>query len=298
MPTLIQAEELAAELAASTRPRLLDVRWTLGGPPGRPLHNAGHIPGAVYVDLDTELAGHGLPTDGRHPLPAIDDLQRAARSWGLNRGDRVVVYDDLSAMSAARAWWLLRHAGVDDVRVLDGGLAAWTGAGFPLETGDVVPEPGDIELAYGHLPALSADEAAAVARHGVLLDARAGERYRGEVEPIDPRAGHIPGAVSAPTTENLGADGRFLPPALLAARFTALGVTADAPVGAYCGSGVTAAHEVLALELAGFQGAVYPGSWSAWSNDPHRPVATGADPAGANPTGADPSGVQPTPAAP
>lgn len=276
---MIQADELAAELAAATPPRLLDVRWKLGGPPGRPLYAAGHIPGAVYVDLDTELAGHGLPTDGRHPLPSIEVLQEAARGWGLNRGDAVVVYDDLSAMSAARAWWLLRHAGVADVRVLDGGLSAWIGAGLPLETGEGVPEPGDIELAFGHLPSLSADDAAAVARDGVLLDARAGERYRGEVEPMDPRAGHIPGAVSAPTTENLADDGRFLPAAVLAARFAALGVTADAPVGAYCGSGVTAAHEVLALELAGFEGVVYPGSWSAWSNDPHRPVATGAEPA-------------------
>jgi thiosulfate/3-mercaptopyruvate sulfurtransferase len=276
--TLIQAAELAAALAASTPPRLLDVRWSLGGPPGLPLHSAGHIPGAVYVDLDTELAGHGLPTDGRHPLPAIAEFQAAARRWGLNRGDSVVVYDDLSAMSAARAWWLLRYAGVSDVRVLDGGLAAWTRAGLPLETGEVVPQPGGIELAYGHLPALSADEAGALARDGVLLDARAGERYRGEVEPMDPRAGHIPGAVSAPTTLNLGADGRFLPPDVLASRFAALGVTADVRVGAYCGSGVTAAHEVLALELAGFEGAVYPGSWSAWSNDPDRQVATGADP--------------------
>ncbi len=276
MPTLIQADELASELAASTPPRLLDVRWKLGGPPGRPLHAAGHIPGAVYVDLDTELAGHGLPTDGRHPLPGVEVLQAAARRWGLNPGESVVVYDDLSALSAARAWWLLRYAGLSDVRVLDGGLAAWIAAGFELESGDVVPEPGAVELAYGHLPALDADAAASLARDGVLLDARAGERYRGEVEPIDPRAGHIPGAVSAPTTDNLGADGRFLPPDVLASRFAALGVTADAPVGAYCGSGVTAAHEVLALELAGFEGVVFPGSWSAWSNDPDRLVATGA----------------------
>ena len=279
MTALIQADELSAALAASTPPRLLDVRWKLGGPPGRPLYEAGHIPGAVYVDLDTELAGHGLPTDGRHPLPGVGVLQAAARRWGLNRGERVVVYDDLSALSAARAWWLLRYAGVDQVRVLDGGLAAWIRAGFPLESGDVIPEPGTIELSYGHLPALDGDAAAAVARDGVLLDARAGERYRGAVEPFDPRAGHIPGALSAPTSDNLGADGRFLTPDRLAARFAALGVTADGPVGAYCGSGVTAAHEVLALELAGFDGVVYPGSWSAWSNDPDRPVATG-DPGG------------------
>ncbi|WP_345763920.1 sulfurtransferase [Diaminobutyricibacter sp. McL0608] len=275
MPTLIQADELAAALAASTPPRLLDVRWKLGGPPGRPLHEAGHIPGAVYVDLDTELAGHGLPIEGRHPLPGIETLQAAARRWGLNPGDSVVVYDDLSAMSAARAWWLLRHAGFDDVRVLDGGLAMWIAAGYALESGAVEVEPGSVELAYGHLPILDGDQAAAVAREGVLLDARAGERYRGETEPIDPRAGHIPGAVSAPTTENLGSDGRFLPPEQLAARFAALGVRKDAPVGTYCGSGITSAHELIALELAGYDGAVYPGSWSAWSNDPARPVATG-----------------------
>ncbi len=276
MPTLIDPLELADALRSSAPPRLLDVRWKLGGPPGRPLHEAGHIPGAVYVDLDTELAGHGVPTDGRHPLPDIAVLQAAARRWGLSAGDEVVVYDDLSALSAARAWWLLRHAGLDNVRVLDGGLAAWIRAGFPLEAGDVAPQPGTIELSYGHLAALDAEAAAAVARDGVLLDARAGERYRGEVEPIDPRAGHIPGAVSAPATDNLDADGRFLPPDRLAARFAALGVTMDAPIGAYCGSGITAAHEVLALELAGFEGVVYPGSWSAWSNDPDRPVATGA----------------------
>jgi thiosulfate/3-mercaptopyruvate sulfurtransferase len=278
VPTLIQADELAALLTASDRPRLLDVRWKLGGPPGGPVHAAGHIPGAVYVDLDTELAGHGLPTDGRHPLPAIEVLQAAARRWGLRPGDTVVVYDDLFGMSAARAWWLLRHAGVTDVRVLDGGLAAWTATGLPLETGDVVPESGSIELAYGHVPVLGADDAAALARDGVLLDARAAERYRGEVEPVDPRAGHIPGAVSAPTTDNLAADGRFLPPDVLAARFASLGARPDAPVGAYCGSGVTAAHEALALDLAGFEAVVYPGSWSAWSNDPDRPVAIGDAP--------------------
>ena len=211
----------------SPHPRRPDFSTSAGSSAARPGDRStkpGTFPGAVYVDLDTELAGHGLPIEGRHPLPDIETLQAAARRWGVNPGDSVVVYDDLSAMSAARAWWLLRYAGFDDVRVLDGGLATWITAGYALETGAVDVEPGSVELAYGHLPTLDGDQAAAVAREGVLLDARAGERYRGETEPIDPRAGHIPGAVSAPTTENLGSDGRFLPPEQLAARFAALGV--------------------------------------------------------------------------
>ncbi|MBW8870845.1 MAG: sulfurtransferase [Leifsonia sp.] len=258
--------------------RVLDVRWKLGGPPGREEYERGHIPGAVYVDLDTELAGHGAPTDGRHPLPAEADFEEAARRWGLSDGDAVVVYDDVSGTSAARAWWLLRHAGVSDVRVLDGGFAAWREAGMPVETGAVLTAPGTINMHFGALPTLDADGAAdlASASDGVLLDARAGERFRGEVEPMDPRPGHIPGAVSAPTTENVGADGRMLPADTLAARFAALGIHGDTPVGVYCGSGVTAAHEALALVLAGLPlPPLYVGSYSAWSNDPGRPVATG-----------------------
>ncbi|WP_431277778.1 sulfurtransferase [Leifsonia poae] len=276
MTPLIDASELADVLTASRPPRVLDVRWKLGGPPGQPEYERGHIPGAVYVDLDTELAGHVEPTDGRHPLPPIADFQAAARRWGLDDGDAVVVYDDVSGLSAARAWWLLRHAGFPDVRVLDGGLAAWSTAGGALETGSNIPSPGSARLTYGSLPTLDADAAAELAAHGVLLDARAAERFRGEVEPVDPKAGHIPGAVSAPAGDNLDADGRMLPVSVLAERFAALGLTPDAPIGVYCGSGVTAAHEALALEVAGFAPALYPGSWSAWSNDPARPVATGA----------------------
>ena len=276
MNPLIDSRELAEALAAPEPPRVLDVRWKLGGPPGRSEFERGHIPGAVYVDLDTELAGHGDPTDGRHPVPAIADFQAAARGWGLNDTDAVVVYDDLSGMSAARAWWLLRYAGFPNVRVLDGGLSAWQADGGALESDATVPKPGTVTLAFGALPTLDADAAAALASSGVLLDARAVERYRGDVEPVDPRAGHIPGAVSAPTAGNLDAGGRMLPAATLAERFIALGAAADAPVGVYCGSGVTAAHEALALEAAGFSAVLYPGSWSAWSNDPRRPVATGA----------------------
>lgn len=260
--------------------RVLDVRWKLGGPPGREEYERGHIPGAVYVDLDTELAGHGEPTDGRHPLPTAEAFQEAARRWGLGDGDAVVVYDDASGTSAARAWWLLRHAGVRDVRVLDGGIAAWRDAGMPLEKGPgATPIPGSITVRFGALPTLDGDAAAALAAdaRGVLLDARAGERFRGEVEPVDPRPGHIPGAVSAPTADNLGTDGRMLPADALAQRFEGLGIGAGTPVGVYCGSGVTAAHEALAMVTAGLpMPALYAGSYSAWSNDPERPVVTGA----------------------
>jgi len=279
---LIDARDLASVLSTTHPPRVLDVRWKLGGPPGLGEYERGHIPSAVYVDLDTELAGHGAATDGRHPLPSEADFRAAVRRWGLNDRDSVVVYDDVSGMSAARAWWLLRHAGFTDVRVLDGGLAAWLGSGGALETGSNIPEPGTAAPTFGSMPVIDADEAAALTESGVLLDARAGERFRGEVEPVDPRAGHIPGAVSAPTSENLRPDGRMLSAADLASRFAALGVTSDAPVGVYCGSGVTAAHEALALELAGIDAALYPGSWSAWSNDPARPVATGTAATGAH----------------
>lgn len=276
---LISAPELAQLLATDSRVRVLDVRWRLDRPDGRPDHLAGHIPGAVYVDLDHELAEHGAPaTEGRHPLPSSARLQDAARRWGLNDGDTVVVYDDLSSLSAARAWWLLADAGVADVRILDGALQAWVDAGFPVEAGDVVPEPGGITLSRGRLRRIDIDDAARLARDGVLIDVRAGERYRGEVEPIDPVAGHVPGAVNRPTGENLGADGRFLPPAELRRAFEALGARPGEPVGVYCGSGVTASHAFVALTLAGFEPALYAGSWSQWSNHPDRPVATGAMP--------------------
>ncbi len=276
---LISPHALAELIATDPRVRVLDVRWRLDEPDGRPAHLAGHIPGAVYVDLERELAEHGAPvTEGRHPLPSPARLQEAARRWGLDDGDTVVVYDDLSSLSAARAWWLLADAGVADVRILDGALQAWVDAGFPLEAGDVVPGPGEITLSRGRLRRIDIDDAARLARDGVLIDVRAGERYRGEVEPIDPVAGHVPGAVNRPTGENLGADGRFLSPAELRRPFEALGARPGEPVGVYCGSGVTASHTVVALTLAGFEPALYAGSWSQWSNHPDRPVATGSMP--------------------
>lgn len=272
---LVAAADLAASLHTDHPPIVLDVRWQLGGPDGHPDYRAGHIPGAVFVRLDDDLAAHGEPRDGRHPLPDAGAFQASARRWGIADGDTVVVYDDWQGYGAARAWWMLRDAGVD-ARVLDGGLSAWRAAGLPLEQGDVVPAEGGVTLHPGQMPQLTIDEAAALAASpdGVLMDARAGERYRGETEPIDPRAGHIPGAISAPTSENVNADGTLRSSAELRARFAALGV-GDARVGVYCGSGVSAAQEVLALAVAGREAALYPGSWSQWSNTAGRPVATG-----------------------
>lgn len=272
---LITPLDLAALLDAPRPVRVLDVRWSLAEPDGRPAYEAGHIPSAVYVDLDRELAAHGAPTEGRHPLPAPADLQAAARRWGLDDGDAVVVYDDWGSKAASRAWWVLTDAGVPGVRILDGGLAAWRDARLPLESGDARPARGGVSLSSGLLPQLTIDEAAGLAASGVLLDVRAAERYRGDVEPVDPRAGHIPGAVNAPTTENVDAAGRFLEPDALRARF---GLAPDVEVGAYCGSGVTAAHTVFALRLAGVDAALYPGSWSQWAHHADRPVATGPTP--------------------
>ncbi|WP_211658332.1 sulfurtransferase [Phytoactinopolyspora halophila] len=278
MDVLIDVAELARLRATNTPVTLLDVRWKLGDPQGYRHYLDGHLPGSVYVDLDTELAAAPSSERGRHPLPDVADLERSARRWGVRSDGVVVAYDDVAGTSAARAWWLLRWAGVPDVRLLDGGLAAWRRAGHPLETGEVTPVPGDITLDAGAMPVIDIDDAARLPSDGVLLDARAGERYRGETEPVDPRAGHIPGARSAPTADNLDAAGHFRPHAELRERFAALGVTGDRRVGVYCGSGVNAAHQVAALAVAGIDAALYPGSWSQWSADPQRPVASGEQP--------------------
>ncbi|WP_411145046.1 sulfurtransferase [Streptomyces sp. x-80] len=278
MNVIITATELASELAGPAAPVLLDVRWQLGGPPGRQEYEAGHLPGAVFTDLDGELAGAAGPA-GRHPLPDLTVFGAAMRAAGVRADRPVVVLDGGQGWAAARAWWLLRWTGHPDVRVLDGGLAAWRAAGGTLTDAPPAPEPGDFTPVPGNLPLLTADDAAALARRSVLLDARAAERYRGEVEPIDRVGGHIPGAVSAPTGENVTEGGTtFRTAAELARRFASLGATADAEVGVYCGSGVSAAHEVLALAVAGVPAALYVGSWSEWSADPSRPVATGPEP--------------------
>jgi thiosulfate/3-mercaptopyruvate sulfurtransferase len=251
---------------------LLDVRYRMGAPGGPAVHEVGHLPGAAYVDLENDLAAP--PGDGgRHPLPDPEVFAAAMRRAGVRLDRPVVVYDDWSGHAAGRCWWLLRHHGHDDVRVLDGGWAAWAADGGPVETGPVDVEPGDFRAAPGRLPVVEADGVPGV---GVLVDARAPERYRGDVEPVDPVAGHVPGAVNVPTSTNLTADGRFRPADQLRALYAAAGVPVDGSedVAVYCGSGVTATHDRLALERFGVTAALYPGSWSEWVRDPERPVST------------------------
>ncbi|MFD5826848.1 sulfurtransferase [Lentzea sp. NPDC060358] len=279
MHPLITPEALADALSARPATVVLDVRWRLGGPPGRQDYEVSHVPGAVYVDLDAELSappGAG----GRHPLPDPGRLQEVLRRAGVRAGGQVVAYDAGDGSVAARVWWLLRWAGHGEVAVLDGGFAAWEAAGLPVTAEEPAGDAGgDVVVRPGQMPVLDADGAAALAREGVLLDARAAARYRGETEPVDPKAGHIPGALNAPTTGHVGADGRWLGPAELAERFAGLGVSEDVAVGAYCGSGVTASSVVLALEVAritsaGKPAALYAGSWSNWCAL-DREVATG-----------------------
>ncbi len=255
---------------------VLDVRWRLGDLPsdGRARYVAGHLPGARHLDLEQVLTG---PTDdpraGRHPLPEVARLEHGLGALGVEAGDEVVVYDEPGSFAAARAWWVLRWAGIR-TRVLDGGLPAWVAAGGPLQQGGEVSWPTTTPtLTTGHLPCLSADEAAGFPDHGVLVDVRAPERFRGEVEPLDPRAGHVPGAVNLPAVRLFTDAGRLPLEEDLRRSLAELGAFGD--VAAYCGSGVSAAQAVLALATLDVEAALFAGSWSAWSNDPDRPVATG-----------------------
>ncbi|MHA3021718.1 sulfurtransferase [Mycobacterium sp. BMJ-28] len=270
---LITADELHRRVAKNS-PVLLDVRWALGRTDGREEHRRAHLPGGVYVDLERELAAPPSPEHGRHPLPDIGDLQESARRWGINDGDDVVIYDAGPATSAARAWWLLRWAGLATVRILDGGLAEWTRRGLPTESGPTTVPPGSVTLAAGHLATVDADGAAHSAGASQLLDARAPERYRGDTEPVDPRAGHIPGARNLPTSSLLDESGRFLADEQLRAAVTQHGHTPAVHPTVYCGSGITAAHVIAGLAITGIDAALYPGSWSQWSNDARREIET------------------------
>jgi thiosulfate/3-mercaptopyruvate sulfurtransferase len=268
---LITATELRRLLAAGERVSLLDVRWQLAEPDGRASHSAGHLPGAVYVSLDDELSDHSVQGRGRHPLPSGAAVGQAARRWGIRPGVPVVVYDDWNCAGSSRAWWVLTAAGIPGVRILDGGLAAWTAIGGDLETGTPTVQSSDVSADYddlylGALPTVTADGAARLGPR--LIDARAPERFRGESEPVDPVAGHIPGATNVPSTSLLADDGTFLPDHDLSRALR------DA-TGAYCGSGVTASVVVAASAAIGSPMALFPGSWSQWSADTSRPVATG-----------------------
>jgi thiosulfate/3-mercaptopyruvate sulfurtransferase len=237
------------------------------------------IPGAVDVDLPTELASPGGGTRGSRPLPEIGALQAHARTWGLRQRQTVVVYDHDRGLVAARGWWVLRWAGIADVRLLDGGFAAWFAAGLPVSHEAPAPARGDVTLSPGHMPVLDADGAAAIARSGVLLDSRIRPNYIGAtVTPGQAPRGHIPGALSAPAADNLTEAGPFAEAETLRHLYAALGADGSRPIGVYCGAGISAAHDVLALASLGIEAAMYPGSWSAWSADPARPVVVGGLP--------------------
>jgi len=276
MTPLITVEHLRALIDAKAPLAILDVRWTLAGAE-REAYDEGHIPGAHFVSVDEDLAT-AAGEHGRHPLPAAEDFEATMRSCGVDREHHVVVYDAQGGTSAARAWWLLRYFGHDDVRVLDGGFPAWVAAGEQVSTRHPSHRRGDFVARPGGMPLLDATAARALAGEGLLLDVRAPERYAGESEPVDPVAGHVPGAVNLPTVEHVDSDGRMLPHDALLARFQKAGYD-DGRIGAYCGSGINAAHTVLALEVAGVHEAeLYADSWSGWITDSQRPVATGPEP--------------------
>ena len=273
---LITAAELADLIRAGDPVTILDVRWRLDEPDGHPAYLQGHLPGAVYVSLEDELSDHTIAGRGRHPLPSGRSVEASARRWGVRQGVPTVVYDDWNRAGSARAWWVLTAAGLAEVRILDGGLPAWRSAGDSLATGPVAPPPGNAtalhdDLYAGALPTLTAQQASAA--DVTLLDARAPERFRGHVEPVDRVAGHIPGAKNLPSRDVLAGDGTFLAEGALAQLLSEHGIEHDGRLGAYCGSGVTASITLAALAAMGYQAALFPGSWSEWSSDPARAVA-------------------------
>jgi thiosulfate/3-mercaptopyruvate sulfurtransferase len=317
---LISAQELAELLRSDQPPLVADVRWSQGGPPGKPDFEASHIAGAVWVDLETQLAGPP-GVGGRHPLPTRAVFEQAMRDIGVRPDSLVVAYDAANSQAAARLWWLLTDAGHRAVKVLDGGFAAWCAAGLPTVSRAAVErrsertrsssasddEQGGLRGAKGSEwseksntvsdPSAPAARGEFIAHPGqrsqlagteisgrlgspeapTLIDVRTAERYAGLEEPIDPVAGHIPGAINLPWVANVRADGRFRPPDEIARRYAEAGGREEAVL--YCGSGITATHSLLALESAGLRAtALYPGSWSEWISDPSRPIATGTDP--------------------
>jgi thiosulfate/3-mercaptopyruvate sulfurtransferase len=277
----ITPAELADLIRSDHQVTILDVRWKLDEPDGRAAYLRGHLPGAVYVSLEEELSDHTSTNTkgrGRHPLPSGRRLEAAARRWGIRQASPVVAYDDWNRVGSSRAWWVLTAAGLPDVRILDGGLSAWQSAGGPVETGDVTPPRGNVtvpqsDLYAGALSTLTAQQVAA--GDLALLDARSPERFRGDIEPIDPVAGHIPNAKNVPGTAVLAGDGTFLADSELVQLLSDHGIHDGGPLGVYCGSGVSATVVVAALTAAGYHAALFPGSWSEWCSDPARAVARG-----------------------
>lgn len=262
----------ADEVAGLAEPVVLDVRWTLGGPTREPDYREGHLPYAVWVDFDRDICGPVGERGGRHPLPDPDSLQEVLRAAGVNEDSTVVVYDDGDGMAAARTWWTLRWAGHEDVHVLDGGIGAWIAADYPLVYTDPEPERGDITVRPGALPVLDAEGAAAWAERHELVDVRAAERYRGDNEPVDPVAGHIPGAINLPLSGDNAPGGGLADAEALRGRYED-----HREAAFYCGSGVGAARAALAFTAAGLPTPpVYIGSWSDWVSR-GREVATGEE---------------------
>lgn len=291
-PPFVTPATLRGWLAEGRPVRLADVRWSLDGSEGRHTYLAGHLPGAVHVDLERDLSAPATPAGGRHPLPDPAAFAAALGRLGIAPEDLVVGYDQGSGAMAARLVWLCRRIG-QPATVLAGGLAGWDGE---VVDGEVVPTP----VARTPVPwppdrLADADTVARLATDpaAVVIDARDATRYRGEVEPVDTRPGHIPGAVNLPVAGNLGPDGQLLATPALTARYAAVGALDAAEVIAYCGSGVTACHDLLVLEALGVAGRLYPGSWSAWSADPQRPAALGPEPGGSEPGGSEPGGSEP-----
>jgi thiosulfate/3-mercaptopyruvate sulfurtransferase len=273
----VSAEALKAELDAGADIVLLDIRFTPGGPDLYPEYEAGHIPGAVFVDLGKQLSRPGTGTEGRRPLPRPESLQETIRALGIDEHSKVVVYDNNNGLTAGRGWWVLTWAGVPNVRLLDGGYAAWLRAGGAVSTDAPTPRKASAFVVKpGQLPTLGIDEAAELPAKGILLDARGTGAYEGTQQDASlAKSGHIPGALNAGTRLNLSEEGLLRPEAELEQRFAEFGVGSGKPVGAYCGGGVAAAHEVLVLKSLGIDAALFVGSWSAWVSDPDRPVATG-----------------------
>lgn len=275
---LITAAALADHIRAGDPMTILDVRWRLDEPDGYAAYLKGHLPGAVYVSLEDELSDHTVAGRGRHPLPSGRSIEAAARRWGVRDDVLVVVYDDWNRAGSARAWWVLSAAGLANVRILDGGLSAWRSARGHLDSGPVTPQPGNItvpqaDLYAGNLTTLTAQQSGAEGM--TLLDTRTPERFRGDIEPVDLVAGHIPGAKNVPSSAVLASNGTFLTNRALSQLLSKHYIERDDRVGIYCGSGVTAAVTIAALAAVGREAALFPGSWSEWSSDPNRPVARG-----------------------
>ncbi|MFI7166315.1 sulfurtransferase [Rhodococcus erythropolis] len=270
--SIIEARDLLSLLGSNTHVVLLDVRFAPGEPSRRDRYVAGHLPGAHYVDLPTELQSPADGVRGARPLPAIDTLRELVHLWGIHPNSTVVVYSDDTHSAAARAWFVLRWAGIPDVRFLNGGLSAWIDAGGDVATDEPAVGGGTVQIEKtGHLPVIDADDIWNRVKRGVpVLDARTPAAFAGDLN--DQRSGHIPGTISAPSSALLGSDGRLLPKSELRDRFAALSIERDQHVALYCGGGVAASFAALALSELGYQPELFVGSFSAWAADPNRPV--------------------------